>query len=106
MQWSALTGHTGGGIVDGEPFGLDWERKAGPQMFFRRRNRFSLLTLLLVFFGLKHLKAERLSDEEKEEFKAKRKLFRTKVREACAVWDEDLKSESTESATPDSEENR
>lgn len=65
-------------------------------MFFRYRRRFSLFTFLMFLIGIKTLKKERMSDEEREEYRMKRKLFRRKMREACAVWDED--SDATTSA--------
>lgn len=57
-------------------------------MFFRPR-RPSLLMFLLVLLGIKAWKKERYSDEEKAQYREKRKKFRSKLREACAVWDED-----------------
>ncbi len=66
-------------------------------MFFRCRRRSPLLTLLLIFLGVKWLRKEQPSDEERAEFRAKRKAFRHKMREAFAVWD-DEETESTEEA--------
>ncbi|QQE81043.1 hypothetical protein GI364_12070 [Alicyclobacillus sp. SO9] len=47
------------------------------------------MTLLLFIFGLKTVKAQRLSDEEREDYRVKRKRFRQKIRDAFAVWDDD-----------------
>ncbi|MCL6443054.1 MAG: hypothetical protein K6T83_06305 [Alicyclobacillus sp.] len=56
-------------------------------MFFCGRN--SLFKVLLALFGLKlFLKRERWSEEEKETYRAKRRAFRQKLREAFDVWDE------------------
>lgn len=68
-------------------------------MFFRCRRRFSLLTLLMFIFGLKTVKAERLSDEEREEYRAKRKRFRRKIRDAFAVWDDDDEDDAVNEPT-------
>lgn len=62
-------------------------------MFFRPR-RPSLLMLLLVLFGIKAWKKERFSEEDKAAYREKRKKFRSKLREACAVWDEDEADET------------
>jgi hypothetical protein len=69
-------------------------------MFFRYRRRFPLLTLLLVLFGVKTLKKERMSDEDREVFREKRKAFRRKLREAFAVFDDD--SDPAEGSNTDS----
>jgi hypothetical protein len=58
-------------------------------MFFRHRRRFPLLTLLLFFIGIKSVKKERMSDEDRAAYREKRKAFRRKMREAFAVWDDE-----------------
>jgi hypothetical protein len=70
-------------------------------MFFRCRRRFSLLTLLMFIFGLKTVRAERLSDEERDEYRTKRKRFRRKIRDAFAVWDDE--DDDAEDSEPKSE---
>lgn len=47
-----------------------------------------LLKLLLLVLGLKFVTRERWTPEEKEAYRAKRRLFREKMREAFDVWDE------------------
>lgn len=65
-------------------------------MFCRRRN--PLIKLLFVLFGLKFLTRERWTEEEKATYRAKRREFRHKMREAFDVWDEPVRdSESGES---------
>lgn len=44
---------------------------------------------LLLLFGVKYVAKSRLSDEERDEYREKARRFRTKFREALAVWDED-----------------
>lgn len=67
-------------------------------MFFCRRN--PLLKLLLMLLGIKVLKRERWTDAEKEAYRAKRRAFRHKMREAFDVWDETTPSPETGDAQP------
>lgn len=62
----------------------------------------SLLSLLLGVFGFKAIKHQnRMSDEDREEVRAKSKLFRAKLREAWKVWepDEDQEGQQPPPAT-------
>lgn len=58
-------------------------------MFFRRRRHYGLLHLLLLLFGVKAVTRSHMTEEERREYRAKARRFRSKMREACAVWDED-----------------
>ncbi len=60
-------------------------------MFFRRRRHCGLFQLLLLLLGVKAVTRSRphLTDEERREYRAKARRFRTKMREAYAVWDDD-----------------
>jgi|GEM_PF-3699975 len=76
-------------------------------MFFRRcRRRYSFLTLLLLLFGLKRLKAQRLSEEERIEYKEKSKLFRSKLRDAFSVWNEEKTEDTVSKDEPESAEDQ
>lgn len=44
---------------------------------------------LLLLFGMKYISKSRLSEEERDEYREKARRFRTKFREALAVWDEE-----------------
>lgn len=66
-------------------------------MFFCRRN--PLLTLLLMVLGLKVLKKEKWSDEERARYREKRRTFRHKLHEAFDVWDD-----STDDLADDADE--
>ena len=68
-------------------------RRERSHMFFRPR-RPSLLMFLLLLVGIKVWKKERISEEDKASYREKRKKFRSKLREACAVWDEDETDET------------
>lgn len=67
-------------------------------MFFCRRN--PLLKVLLMLLGLKFLKRERWTQEEKESYRAKRSAFRHKIREAFAVWDEPVQPSEASDVDP------
>ncbi|KPV45544.1 hypothetical protein [Alicyclobacillus ferrooxydans] len=54
------------------------------------------LRLLLLLFGIKFVAKSRLSDEDRDAYRDKARRFRTKFREALAVWDEE--PEDTKSA--------
>jgi hypothetical protein len=60
-------------------------------MFFaRRRHHHPLLKLLLVLLGVRWACGRRScdrSEESREEFTRKSRLFRSKLRDAFAVWD-------------------
>ena len=61
-------------------------------MFFaRRRHRHSLLELVLLLFGIRCLcRRHRKTDEAtREEYRGKARQFRSKLKEAFAVWQED-----------------
>lgn len=63
-------------------------------MFFCRRRR-SIWSVLLLLLGFRWIKKERMTEDERNEYRAKARLFRTKLREAYAVWDTD-ESQTTE----------
>lgn len=63
-------------------------------MFFRRRGCHPLIKLVLILFGVKWMKAKSADESTKREWRAKRKLFRQKMREAFAVWDDDEQDDS------------
>jgi len=68
-------------------------------MFFhRRRPRFSLLHLILMLLGFKAVRhcCSSADPAKKEEFKAKGRLFRSKLKEAFAVWEPEAKQEGGE----------
>lgn len=67
-------------------------------MFFRRRRR-SLLELILIVLGLRSLCCRSTVTEIDEANRDKAKRFRTKLKEAFAVWDE-------EEAEPPAEPNK
>jgi hypothetical protein len=60
-------------------------------MFFaRRRHHHPLLKLLLVLLGVRWACGRRScdrSEESREEFTRRRRLFRSKLRDAFSVWD-------------------
>lgn len=58
-------------------------------MFYRRCRRHGILAWLLILLGLKTFTSarERMTAEEREQFRSKARAFRGKVREAVAVWD-------------------
>ncbi|MDB5084695.1 MAG: hypothetical protein JWN30_1581 [Bacilli bacterium] len=59
-------------------------------MFFRRRTGCSLGNLLLILLGFKVIvKKQRMTEEERAEYKQKIKSFRQKLREAFKVWDQE-----------------
>lgn len=61
-------------------------------MLFPCRRRCSLFRLLLAFLGLRVIadaRLEKLTAEEREQLRNKRRRFRKKIREAFAVWDEE-----------------
>jgi hypothetical protein len=58
-------------------------------MFFRCRARNHFLKLILMLFGVRLLTQNRLSESEREDYKSKAKVFRRKLRDAFAVWDDD-----------------
>lgn len=63
-------------------------------MFFRRRRYCGLWKLLLVIFGLKVVTRSRLTDEERRAYRDKARKFRSKLKEAYAVWDDPADAES------------
>ncbi|HWI53685.1 MAG TPA: hypothetical protein VNT01_16230 [Symbiobacteriaceae bacterium] len=68
-------------------------------MFFhRRRHHHSLLHLILLLLGFKAVgRCCRNADPAKqEEFKAKGRLFRSKLKDAFAVWEPEAKQEGGE----------
>lgn len=68
-------------------------------MFFCRRN--PLLKMLLMLLGFKVLKREKYTTEDKESYRAKRREFRHKIREAFDVWDHaDPASDAPDAAAP------
>lgn len=71
-------------------------------MFFCRKN--PLLHVLFLLLGIKFLKRDRWSDEEKTAYRLKRKAFRQKMREAFDVWDDTDDSSTTESDAKSSTE--
>lgn len=73
-------------------------------MFFRRRHC-SLVRLLLLMLGIKVIarSSDRsyYSDEERQAYRAKARKFRSKMREAWRVWDEDEgDAEGTDASDP------
>ncbi|HLN63279.1 MAG TPA: hypothetical protein VK464_17215 [Symbiobacteriaceae bacterium] len=60
-------------------------------MFFARRRRHSLVELILVMLGIRCLcRRHRETDEAtREEMRGKARQFRSKLKEAFAVWQED-----------------
>lgn len=56
-------------------------------MFCRRRH--SLLHLILLLLGVRSLKCCQSDPEERSAFRAKRRLFRSKLREAFEVWEDE-----------------
>lgn len=74
-------------------------------MFFRWRPGGGLFRLLLLLLGIKVIRNSRLSEEERAAVRAKARKFRSKMREACAVWDEDggcCRSDVDEAQQPNS----
>ncbi|RIV17760.1 hypothetical protein D2Q93_14910 [Alicyclobacillaceae bacterium I2511] len=67
-------------------------------MFFRCRRRNSLFQLLLLLLGLKAVNRSRWTEEERKSFRTKAKKCRGKLREACAVWEDEDEPE-TETVT-------
>lgn len=68
--------------------------------FRRHHHHCGLLTLVLAILGFKALKRSRcLTDEEREEARAKSKLFRAKLREAWQVWESDEEKKDEQPAT-------
>lgn len=59
-------------------------------MFFRRRRNHLFVRILLVLLGVKWLskRNHRQGDEDCASNKARARAFRTKLREAAAVWDD------------------
>lgn len=58
--------------------------------FRRHHHHCGLLTLLLAILGFKALRGSRcMTDEDRQEVRAKSKLFRAKLREAWQVWEPD-----------------
>lgn len=70
-------------------------------MFFCRKN--PLLHILLFIFGVKLLKRERWTEEEKAQYHTKRRAFRQKMREAFDVWDKPVKSTHDTNENPSTE---
>lgn len=70
-------------------------------MFLGRRN--PVLHVLLLLMGIKLLKRERWTEDEKAAYRTKRRLFRSKMREAFDVWDEPLQSNDEEDVKPSTE---
>lgn len=68
-------------------------------MFFRRRRCCSLLHVLLLLLGVKAVRSGcKASPEQKEAFRAKGRLFRSRLMDAFAVWTDEKaeKKEGTE----------
>ncbi|HWI51509.1 MAG TPA: hypothetical protein VNT01_05130 [Symbiobacteriaceae bacterium] len=67
-------------------------------MFFRRRRHFSLLHLVLMLLGFKAVRhcCKNADPAKKEEVKAKARLFRSKLKDAFAVWEPEAKQEGGE----------
>ncbi|HWI61967.1 MAG TPA: hypothetical protein VNT75_09025 [Symbiobacteriaceae bacterium] len=66
-------------------------------MFFRRRHhRHGLLHLILLVLGFKAVRrcCGNADEAKKEEFKAKGRLFRSKLKEAFKVWEAEEKTEA------------
>jgi hypothetical protein len=61
-------------------------------MFFRCRRPNFLLTWIFLLFGFKIAAKDRLSEEERTEYRNKAKRFRKKFRDALAVWDDEDES--------------
>ncbi|MCY0875612.1 MAG: hypothetical protein OWT28_05015 [Firmicutes bacterium] len=60
-------------------------------MFFRRRNHSFLLRVILIIFGVKWFSNRGRRTEQESCHKASRtrvRAFRSKLREAAAVWDD------------------
>lgn len=76
-------------------------------MFRRRHHRPSLCKLLLILLGFGALVRRRHrstcdcegSQEEREAYKAKAKQFRSKLKEAFAVWADEPAEKAAEEAT-------
>lgn len=66
-------------------------------MFFRRRN--PLMSFLILLLGLNFLKRNQYSEAEKQTYRAKRRLFRSKLHEAFSVWDEPSVQPNAEPST-------
>lgn len=67
-------------------------------MFFRRRCRCSLLHVILLLLGAKAVRSRcnAASPEQKDAFRAKSRLFRSRLMDAFAVWTEQEKKEAAE----------
>ncbi len=64
-------------------------------MFFRCRARRRFFKFLLILLGIRILThGNQLTDTEREEYRAKAKKFRRKIRDAFTVWDEDEPNDS------------
>ncbi|WDL97916.1 hypothetical protein [Alicyclobacillus sp. ALC3] len=76
-------------------------------MFFRRRRHCGLFQLLLLLLGVKAVTHSRphLTDEGRQEYRAKARRFRTKMREAYAVWD-DEEADAEESTGTDEQQDK
>lgn len=67
-------------------------------MLFCRRH--SIWSLILVILGIRLIRKEKSwTDEERKTYRAKRRLFRSKMRDAFAVWGDE------EEEAPTSQEN-
>lgn len=65
--------------------------------FGHRRHGHCPLSFLLALIGIKSLvRHHHMTDEEREDARSKAATFRTKLREAWAVWDEETPPEGPE----------
>jgi hypothetical protein len=66
-------------------------------MFFHRRRRSCPLHLILMLLGVKAFACHKHADpEQREAMKSKGRLFRSKLKEAFAVWEADAEKEGAE----------
>jgi hypothetical protein len=66
-------------------------------MFFHRRRRCCPLHMIMLLLGVKALGCHKHADPEtREAMKAKGRQFRSKLKEAFAVWEADAEKEGGE----------